>query len=164
MFWTKSIKLRDPISNIGQVPKVIPLKLFLSHSWFRKSQEILKNPILCQEFCLTRTTHAACIHSSRRHPSNTRGTCNMIRRRPANLESKNNPRETTFGIRPVWGIQSLSLILSCLDSLLSHGNLKINLHRWTTLTSYFWFLRFRVFWNELNFTDGLVTTYVPCFQ
>ena len=62
---------------MGLFPKVIPLKLFLDHIRFWKSQEDLEMANSVSRIFLTRTVHAAPIHSSRKHRSNARGTCNI---------------------------------------------------------------------------------------
>ena len=68
------IKLTDWIPHIGFIPKEIPLNLFLDHFRFRKTQEDLEldNPVS------PNFAHA----DNPRGASNTRGTCNIIPRRP----------------------------------------------------------------------------------
>ena len=112
-FCQERINPRDWITHIGLIPKVIPLKLFLDHFRFWKSQENLDiaNPV--SRILLTQTAYPASIHFWREHPSNALGTHDNIARRPDTFKSKTDLRGITFVRRPVWGIQSLSLVLSC---------------------------------------------------
>ena len=116
--WTREY-LRDWIPYIGLVPKVIPLNIFLDHSRFRKSQEIYEKPFLCWEFC---PRGQPMRHSPRKRPRNTWGTSNIISERLANLEATNNLRGITFGIRPMWGLRSLSLIFSWHELYVVHSD------------------------------------------
>jgi len=95
--------------HIGLILKVISLKLFLNHSWFRKSEEGLERANPVARILLTWTDQAA-LHAFYILHENIQ-TTRVVTLSAGELGtmSKNNLRGITLVKRPIWGMNSLTL-------------------------------------------------------